>query len=269
MQYGFKKKHSATLCTVVLKELVQHYREGNSDVNCCLLDASKAFDIIQYAELFTLLLSTKIPMKTLRFIIDSYVRQNTRISWDNVYTNYFQLLNGVKQGGVLSAKLFTLYTDGLFTELKQSGYECHINNTYMGALSYADDIILSCPSIRRLNRMIKICSIFANSHHITFNCKKTVCIKFSSKTHDYENLTLNGNDIECVSEIKHLGNNLNISCNDKLDCQIKSSHFIDYVNKLIVNFGHLQGNVLNKLFKLYCCSLYGSQMWRLGSVFFY
>ena len=71
-----------------------------------------------------------------------------------------------------------------------------------------------------------------------------------------------------VSEIKHLGNNLNISCNDKLDCQIKTSHFIGYVNKRIVNFGHLRGNVLNKLFKLYGCSFYGSQMWRLGSVYF-
>ena len=74
---------------------------------CCLLDASKAFDRIHYGELFTLLLSTKMPVKILRLIIDSYVRQSTIISWDNVYTNYFQLLNGVK----LSAKLFTLYID--------------------------------------------------------------------------------------------------------------------------------------------------------------
>ena len=62
--------------------------------------------------------------------------------------------------------------------------------------------------------------------------------------------------------------NLNISRTDELDCQIKTSHFIGYVNKLIVNFGHLRGSVLNKLFKLYCCSFYGSQMWRLGSVYF-
>ena len=81
-------------------------------------------------------------------------------------------------------------------------------------------------------------------------------------------MILNGNDIEWVSEIKHLGNNLNISRNDELDCQIKTLHFIGYVNKLIVNFGHLRGNVLNKLFKLYCCSFYGSQMWRFGSVYF-
>ena len=50
------------------------------------------------------------------------------------------------------------------------------------------------------------------------------------------------NDIEWVSEIKHLGNNLDISCNVELDCQnvtsecqIKTSHFIVYVNKLNVS----------------------------------
>ena len=116
--------------------------------------------------------------------------------------------------------------------------------------------------------MIKICSFLANGNHITFNCKKTVCIEFGGKTYDYEHLTLNGNDIEWVSDIKHLGNNLDKECDDKLDCQIKTSHFIGYVNKLIVNFGHLRGNVLNKLCILFCCSFYSSQMRRLGSVYF-
>ena len=61
-------------------------------------------------ELALLLMSTKMPVKILRLIIDSYVRQSTRISWDNVYTNYFQLLNRVKQGGgcLRSCLLYTL-----------------------------------------------------------------------------------------------------------------------------------------------------------------
>ena len=37
---------------------------------------------------------------------------------------------------------------------------------------------------------------------------------------------------------------------------------------IIVNFGHLRGKMLNKSFKLDCCSFYGSQMWRLRSEFF-
>ena len=71
----------------------------------------------------------------------------------------------------------------------------------MDALSYADDIILLCPVIRGLNRMTKICSLYANGNHITFNCTKIVSIKLGGKTHDYEHLTLNGNDIEWVSEV--------------------------------------------------------------------
>ena len=116
--------------------------------------------------------------------------------------------------------------------------------------------------------MIEMCSTFADNSYITFICKKSVCIKFGGMTHDYEHVTLNGTNIDWVSKIKHLGNHLDISCNDELDCQTETSRFISCVNKLIVNFGHLRGDVLNKLFKLYCCSFYGSQMWRLGSVYF-
>ena len=77
-----------------------------------------------------------------------------------MYTHNIQLLNGVKQGDVLSAKLFSLYIDGFYIELKQSCYGCHINNTYMGALSSAYDIIVLSLSIRGLNRMIIKCSFF-------------------------------------------------------------------------------------------------------------
>ena len=108
---------------------------------------------------------------------------------------------------------------------------------------------------------------FDNSNLITFNCKKTVVQSLMAR--HYKRVTLDGTDIEWVSEIKHLEKKLQISCNDKLDCHTKTSYFIGYVNKLILNFNHLRGYVLNKLFKLYCCSFYDSQMWRLESVYLY
>ena len=57
-----------------------------------------------------------------------------------------------------------------------------------------------------------------------------------------------------------LENNLDMSCNDELDRQINASHFISYANKVKVNIAYLCGNVLNKLFKLYCCLFNGRQM---------
>ena len=42
MQFGFKEKHSTTMCTVILSEKIQNSIEEYSNVYCCLLDASKA-----------------------------------------------------------------------------------------------------------------------------------------------------------------------------------------------------------------------------------
>ena len=53
-----------------------------------------------------------------------------------------------------------------------SDFGCHIKGSTMGALSYADDITIMCPSIGGLNEMLKICYSFAQSNSIIFNHKK-------------------------------------------------------------------------------------------------
>ena len=141
------------MCTVILKEVIHHYMKGNSNVYCCLLDASKAFDKIHYGKLFSTLLQNNINVY-ICLIVDSYVRQVFCVSWENHLSQYFELSNGVKQGGVLSPILLNIYIDKLLLELKRSGYGCHINNTFIGALCYADDVTLLSPSIRGLNAMI-------------------------------------------------------------------------------------------------------------------
>ena len=70
-------------------------------------------------------------------------RQQARVLWNNCNSRYFNVDNGVKQGGVLSPLLVNLYIDGLLIRLQKSGVGCHMNNIYMGALSYADDYFMS------------------------------------------------------------------------------------------------------------------------------
>ena len=86
---------------------------------------------------------------------------------------------GVKQGGVLSAILLTIYIDKLLCKLKRSGLGCR--TSYVGALSYADDITLLCPSIKGLNKMLDICNSFADMYDIQFNAKKSLGIKFGGQ----------------------------------------------------------------------------------------
>ena len=47
-QFGFKKKHSTTQCTYILKQCISYYRNRGSQVFTCFLDATKAFDRLNY-----------------------------------------------------------------------------------------------------------------------------------------------------------------------------------------------------------------------------
>ena len=59
----------------------------------------------------------------------------------------------MKQGGVLSPELFSVYIDELLTRLKHSGYGCMVGH---GAFAYADDIALVAPTTHALKAMCDI-----------------------------------------------------------------------------------------------------------------
>ena len=42
------KKHSTTMCSFVLTEALEYYNSNRGSVYCVMLDASKAFDRVQY-----------------------------------------------------------------------------------------------------------------------------------------------------------------------------------------------------------------------------
>ena len=89
MQFGYKKGHSTTLCTLVYKEVISHYVNNNTSVYSCLLDASKAFDRVHLGKLFSILLHKDILTTVVRLYFDSYSRQKARVGWNNIMSEYF------------------------------------------------------------------------------------------------------------------------------------------------------------------------------------
>ena len=102
MQFGFKRGHSTVMCSLIFKEIVDHYLHLGSNVYSCLLDVSKAFDRVHYGTLFRLLLKKDVPRCVIRLVFDSYIRQKACATWNKQMSEYFTMENGVKQGGVIS-----------------------------------------------------------------------------------------------------------------------------------------------------------------------
>ena len=93
-----------------------------------------------------------------------YTNQECSVRWGSEHSNYFNVSNGVKQGGVISPILFSCYIDKLFSQLEHSGLGCHVGASYAGAFGYADDIALVAPSLQSLRKMISICEQYAKTH---------------------------------------------------------------------------------------------------------
>ena len=266
LQFAFKALHSTSMCTTVVKEVCNYYRARGTNVYICMLDASKAFDRVHYGKLFNLLRQRNLPPTITRLLLDMYTRQRLYASWNGEISDPFQTQNGVKQGGILSPILFCVYIDELLRRIDSSGLGCHIGHLSYAGVGYADDVGLLAPSVQALQKLIRVCEDFARDYNVSFNAKKTVCMRVGSSGEPPTRVvTLNGAAVMWKQRIKHLGNIITSDLNDKCDIEYKKGVFISHVNRLNNKLSVVSANVKGQLLQTYCCSWYGCQTWDLVS----
>jgi hypothetical protein len=269
-QFGFKPKGSTAVCTMLVKETISYYRVRTNDVYCVFLDASKAFDKVHYAKLFSCLFERNIPIVFVRFLFAMYTNHSACVCWNAVYSRTFPIKNGVRQGGILSPILFCIYIDKLLLLLARSAVGCHIGRNFLGALAYADDITLITPSPSAMRTLLRLCDEFAKDYFVTFNAKKTKCIYYSSiqctGTHDDKaklmpEFFVNGNVIEYVQNWPHLGHILNAELDDNDDIEHRRIQTVKQINDVLCYFGKLDAIIKLKLLYSFCSSWYGCELW--------
>ena len=161
LQFGYKKQSSTIVCTSLLLNTVEYYRENDSDCYMLLLDASKAFDRVEYVKLFSDLLERKLCPIVLRLLMNMYVNQCLQVRWNSLVSDRFSIANGVKQGGVLSPILFSIYMDKLIKQLRNSNIGCKIVNQYVGVFLLRRRYLIIMPSITGIKQMLLLCETYA------------------------------------------------------------------------------------------------------------
>ena len=172
-QFGFKKGKSTVHALFCLKETINYYIDHGSRVFCSFLDASKAFDRLVHSGLFIKLIQRGIPKSFLDILIFWYDGLLCRVRWDGFYSEWFSITAGVRQGGILSPDLYSIYVDDLISALQSSGIGCYVANTFAAALFYADDMCVLAPSIKGLQKLLEICGKYCDDWDIRLNPKKT------------------------------------------------------------------------------------------------
>ena len=101
---------------------------------------------------------------------------------------------------------------------------CYWGHRFVGALAYADDVVLLAPCASALRKLLSICESFAGSYGLCFNPSKTQLIRFCL-FHNHsvgEEFVFCGCTLSFSSSVVHLGNKLSYNLSDDEDILLKT-----------------------------------------------
>ena len=79
IKFSFKANSSTTMCTTMIRETISYFVNKGSNVYGMVLDATKAFDRINYCKLFRILLERNINPLICRLLLNMYTNQKLRV----------------------------------------------------------------------------------------------------------------------------------------------------------------------------------------------
>ena len=211
----------------------------------------------------------------MRLLLTWYESTTNRTKFQkNISQNSFGISHSVRQGGILSCALFTVgIIDDLLAELELAGIGCKIKYRFFGALAFADDIILLCPTIVGLNQMLQICHKWAIQNNVEFNPTKSCVICFVSQKRDLwpEDIPIpvffNGKRLPLTRAATHLGHILAEDLSDSPEINRIARSFNRQFNAFFNKFGVLNNAELKKhLYVTFCGSFYGIEAVNPNSV---
>jgi len=83
------------------------------------------------------------PFSFIRILMALYSGLQCAVVWNGIVGYRFDVKCGVRQGGVLSPYLFSVYIDDLIKELRQSGHGIHVGTMFVGCILYANDTLVT------------------------------------------------------------------------------------------------------------------------------
>jgi hypothetical protein len=206
-QFGFKRNIGCRDAIYSVRNVIESFIANGSTVNVCTLDLSKAFDRMNHYALFIKLMERKLPVQLL-ILLETWFRVSvTCVKWNGHVSHFFQLIVGVRQGGVLSPLLFAIFIDNIVSRVKSVNVGCYISLVCCCIFFYADDILLVAPTVTGLQTLLNVCEQELIDLDMRVNVKKSNCIRFGKRFSEpcAELASVHGGSIKWVDSCRYLG----------------------------------------------------------------
>ena len=231
-QAGFREKRSAAdmLCSlqVLIEKInetnvtipVENQNEGNTkkgrkgkskknydtkkmEAHIIFIDYSKAFDTVSHVALFQVMRDMGFPHHLIALISNLYTVQQAKIRWNNDYTEPFPIMNGVRQGCILSPHLFSVYTEQVMRESITYEMGISVGGRKVSNLRYADDTALCAYGHREATQLLESLDEAGKKKGLQLNASKTKFMHLGNEP--LKPIEINGVQLEKVDHFKYLG----------------------------------------------------------------
>ena len=201
LQFAYLPKRSTEdAISTVLHEATQHLDKPSAYARCLFIDYSSAFNTIQPHILIGKLAKLNVPARLQLWVLDFLTRRQQRVRSHLETSTYLEINTGAPQGCVLSALLFSIYTN----DLTMNSQCCKI-------MKYADDMVvmgLICNNDESEYRnVVEYVNTWCIRNYLDLNVAKTKEIIYDFRKHKVAHtpVVIKDDVVDVVTNFKYLG----------------------------------------------------------------
>ncbi|XP_047988435.1 uncharacterized protein LOC125227784 [Leguminivora glycinivorella] len=174
------------------------------------------------------------------------------VKWAGRFSQTYRLECGVRQRGITSPKLFSLYVNDLIEGLSRTPVGCRVDDVSVNNISYADDMVLLTPSVRAMRKLLGICEEYVGKHGLLYNAKKSEYMVFKAVggklPESVPVIKLNYNELKRVHAFKYLGHYVTEDLKDQLDIERERRALAVRCNMLVKSYSQKTISALRVLY---------------------
>ena len=123
LQYGFTKGLSPTMASLIVSEGILDSNLKGEPLYIAALDTQKAFDVVSHPILMKMLYIQGINSHLWQVIRSMYSGLTAKVKWEGEFSLAFSVLQGVRQGGILSTHFYKTYLNDRLLHCACVGFE--------------------------------------------------------------------------------------------------------------------------------------------------
>jgi len=271
VQAGFRKGRSTIDHIFTLHAAIEKHFLKSNKLYVAFIDFKKAYDTVNRTVLWSVLIKTGISGRMLKMVQSIYTTVQACVLSSSGKTDYFECLQGLKQGCVISPILFSLLINELANEIigkGKHGVSFGPSEIEMFLLLFADDLTLLSSTIVGLQNQINALHSAIARVSLTVNLDKSKVVVFRKGGFlgAKEKWFYGETRLEVVNSYKYLGLTFSTRHSFALSMQDTATRAKRSTVEILKTLRKIECNSADIFFRLFDAQvmpilLYGAEIW--------